>query len=67
MMVVFGVATAEAANPAEISVTVTVTADALSVAVDTPDWAAGDLAEGQLAVVPSSLPMTLTTVLKLLA
>ena len=44
-LVAFGVASAEAANPATIDVTVTITAVDLSVSLDETTWAAGALSE----------------------
>lgn len=49
MLVVFGVATAEAANPDTISVTVTVTAGDLSVSLNYTTWDASTLAMGTSA------------------
>lgn len=48
-LVAFGVTQAEAANPAEISVTVTITVSTLSVAVSPTSWNAGSLSEGTSA------------------
>lgn len=44
-LVAFGVATAEAANPANISVTVTITASGLSVSLNNTSWPIGPISE----------------------
>ena len=49
ILLAFGVTQAEAANPGTVNVTVTVTADALSVALDTATWAVGLVAESDTA------------------
>lgn len=59
-LVAFGATQAEAANPAEISVTVTITASDLSVSVDPTTWGAGSLLEGTSATTGTGGQFTAT-------
>jgi len=58
ILVAFGATQAQADNPGTVNVTVTVTAGALSVALDTATWAAGSLVEGGTATTSTAIVAT---------